>query len=207
MRATRIAIPLAALSAAVFIFGGLIRAADGNFPIYFPGSRLVVKAETFNRETYLPLKQILETMAIPYTDALALETLTIRSGNSRLVVTKNSALMSFNDQIVLLPSPVLREDGRWLVPIEFLNTGLARLTGTALTSSALLGPTPSVQRFADPRYLHHHGQSPAQGRDPEVRIAADVTVDGASLHHRVSAGHDRRADGGTGESRAAARTR
>src|SRR2546423_7694465 len=130
MRATRIGFPLAALSAAVFIFGGLIRAADGNFPIYFPNSKLVVKAETFNRETYLPLKQILETMAIPYTDALALETLTIRSGNSRLVVTKNSALMSFNDQIVLLPSPVLREDGRWLVPIEFLNTGLARLTGT-----------------------------------------------------------------------------
>ena len=130
MRATRIAIPLAALGAAVFIFGGLIRAADGNFPIYFPNSKLVVKAETFNRETYLPLKQILETMGVPYTDALALETLTIRSGNSRLVVTKNSALMSYNDQIVLLPSPVLREDGRWLVPIELLNTGLMRLTGT-----------------------------------------------------------------------------
>src|SRR5438093_9532164 len=130
MRATRILIPLAALSAAIFIFGGRIRAADGNFPIYFPSSKLVVKAETFNRETYLPLKQILETMGIPYTDALALETLTIRSGNSRLVVTKNSALMSYNDQIVLLPSPVLREDGRWLIPIEFLTLGLTRLTGT-----------------------------------------------------------------------------
>src|SRR5207244_7609470 len=107
--------PLAALRAAVFIFGGLIRAADGNCPIYFPNSKLVVKAETFNRETYLPLKQILEAMGVPYTDALALETLTIRSGNSRLVVTKNSALMSYNDQIVLLPSPVLRDDGGWLV--------------------------------------------------------------------------------------------
>src|SRR5579862_632019 len=130
MRATRIVIPLAALVAAVFFFGGLIRAADGNFPIYFPNSKLVVKAETFNRETYLPLKQIVEHMGVPYTDALALETLTIRSGTSRLVVTKNSALMSYNDQIVLLPSAVLREDGRWLVPIEFLNTGLTRLTGT-----------------------------------------------------------------------------
>ena len=130
MRATRIAIPLAALGAALFIFGGLIRAADGNFPIFFSNSKLVVKAETFNRETYLPLKPILEHMGIPYTDALALETLTIRSGNSRLVVTKNSALMSYNDQIVLLPTAVLREDGRWLVPVEFLNAGLTRLTGT-----------------------------------------------------------------------------
>src|SRR6267378_546600 len=130
MRVTRIAVLLAALGAALFIFGGLIRAADANLPIYFPGSKLIVKAETFNRETYLPLKEILESMGVPYTDALALETLTIRSGNARLVVTKNSALISYNDQIVLLPSPVLREDSRWLVPIEFLTLGLTRLTGT-----------------------------------------------------------------------------
>ena len=86
MRPIRIAIPLAALGAALFIFGGLIRAADSNFPIYFSNSKLVVKAETFNRETYLPLRQVLESMGVPYTDALALETLTIRSGNSRLEI-------------------------------------------------------------------------------------------------------------------------
>src|SRR5215467_10528914 len=130
MRAVGIGIPLAALGAALFIFGGLMHAADTSIPIYFPNSKLIVKAETFNRATYVPIKEIIEFMGVPYTDALALETLTIRSGNSRLVVTKNSALMSYNDQIVLLPSPVLRENGRWLVPIEFLNTGLTRLTGT-----------------------------------------------------------------------------
>jgi N-acetylmuramoyl-L-alanine amidase len=130
MRSSRIIIPLAVVVAALLIFGGLIRAADANFPIYFPNSKLVVKAETFNRETYLPLKEILESMGVPYTDALANETLTIRSGNSRLVVTKNSALMSYNDQILLLPNPILREDSRWLVPIEFLTLGLTRLTGT-----------------------------------------------------------------------------
>src|SRR2546427_6344347 len=134
MKLTRIAILLAALGAALFIFGGLIRAADTTFPIYFPNSKLVVKAETFNRATYLPLREIIEFMGIPYTDALALETLTIRAGNSRLVVTKNSALMSYNDQIVLLPSPILREAGRWLAPIEFLTTGLTRLTGTEFHS-------------------------------------------------------------------------
>src|SRR3954452_20882885 len=84
---------------------------------------------------------------------------------------------------------------------------LARLTGTALVRQVLVGPTPTVQRFAVTRYLPPHGQSPAQGRDPEVRIAADVTVDGATLHHRVSARNDRGADGRTRESRAAARAR
>src|SRR5207244_11712574 len=69
-------------------------------------------------------------MGIPYTDALALETLTLRSGNSRLPMRKNSALMSYNNQILLLPSPILREEGRWLAPIEFLTNGLTRLTGT-----------------------------------------------------------------------------
>ena len=130
MKLIRIAISLAALGAALFFFGGLIRAADTNIPIYFPNSKLVVKAEVLNRVTYLPIKQVIEFMGIPYTDALALETLTIRSGNSRLLMTKNSALVSYNDQILLLPSPILREDGRWLAPIEFLTIGLTRLTGT-----------------------------------------------------------------------------
>jgi hypothetical protein len=121
---------MAALGAALFIFGGLIRAAEGDFPIYFPNSKLVMKTESVNRVVYVPLRELVEFMGLPYTDALALETLTIRSGNTRLVVTRNSALMSFNDQIVLLPSPILRENDRWLAPIDFLSIGLTRLTGT-----------------------------------------------------------------------------
>src|SRR5438067_4813058 len=130
MKWIRFAVPLAILGAVMLIFGGLIRAADANFPSYFPNSKVVVKAETFNKVTYLPLKEIIEHMGLPYTDALALETLTIRSGNNRLVVTKNSALISYNDQIVLLPSPILREDNRGLAPVEFLTMGLTRMTGT-----------------------------------------------------------------------------
>ena len=129
MRKRRIVFLIAALAATLFI-SGPGRAADGNFPIYFQNSKLVLKAETINKITYLPLKEIIEFLGLPYTDSIALETLTMRSGNSRLIVTSNSGLISFNDQIILLPSPVLRQNGRWLAPIEFLNQGLARLTGT-----------------------------------------------------------------------------
>src|SRR4051812_16812719 len=125
MKRTIILVIAAALGAALFIF-----AADTTFPIYFPNSKLVVKAEVVNRTTYLPIREIAEHMAVPYTDALALETLTLRSGKDRLVVTKNSGLISYNDQIVLLPSPILRENNRWLAPAEFLTMGLTRLTGT-----------------------------------------------------------------------------
>jgi N-acetylmuramoyl-L-alanine amidase len=116
---------LVALGAALFV-----SAADTNFPIYFPNSKLLVKSELLNRTVYLPLKDVVQQMGVPYTDAIALETLTMRSGNNRLVVTKNSALISYNDQVISLPSPILREDNRWLAPVEFLTMGLTRLTGT-----------------------------------------------------------------------------
>jgi N-acetylmuramoyl-L-alanine amidase len=130
MKRTRIAVLLAALGAAVFIFGGVIRAADVNFPVYFPDSKLIVKADVINRAEYFPVREIVGHLALPYTDSIALETLTIRSGNNRLVVTRNSAIISYNGDFILLPSPILREDNRWLAPPEFLTMGLTKLTGT-----------------------------------------------------------------------------
>src|SRR5262245_23436906 len=96
---------LAALCAAVFVFGTFTRAAENGFPIYFESSKLVLKDVTVNRTTYLPLVDIVQFLRLPYTDAISLETFTIRSGPSRLVVTKNSALISINDQIILLRNP------------------------------------------------------------------------------------------------------
>ena len=125
----RIPVVVAALGAALFIFGGFIEAAETSLPFYFPDSKLIVKADVMNRSVYVPIRDIIAHLGLPYTDSLALETLTIRSGTNQLVVTKNSALISYNGQIILLPSPILRED-RWLAPIEFLTMGLSRMTGT-----------------------------------------------------------------------------
>src|SRR5262245_30771778 len=122
---------LAALCAAVFVSGTQMRAAaDSGFPIYFENSKLVVKAETVNRTTYLPLADIVNFMRLPYTADLALETFTIRAPNARLVLSQNTMLISINEQIVVLKNPVLRENERWLVPIEFLTVGLSKITGT-----------------------------------------------------------------------------
>jgi N-acetylmuramoyl-L-alanine amidase len=120
---------MAALAGAVFIFVTGTRAAENGFPIYFETSKLIVQAETVNRTVYLPLLDIVQFLKLPYTDAQALETFTIRSGTSRLVLTKNSGLISINDQILLLSSPILHEDNRWLVPTDFLSQGLTRITG------------------------------------------------------------------------------
>ena len=120
---------LAALCAAVFVYGTFTRAAENGFPIYFESSKLLLKDATVNRTTYLPLLDIINYLKLPYTDAVALETFTIRSGSSRLVLTRNSALISINDQIVLLRNPIIRENDRWLVPIDFLIQGLGKITG------------------------------------------------------------------------------
>jgi N-acetylmuramoyl-L-alanine amidase len=120
---------LAALCAAVFVSGTFTRAAENGFPIYFESTKIVLKDTTVNRTTYLPLLDIVQFLKLTYTDAISLETFTIRSGASRLVLTKNSALISINDQIVLLRNPIIRENDRWLVPIDFLTQGLGRITG------------------------------------------------------------------------------
>jgi N-acetylmuramoyl-L-alanine amidase len=130
MKIKRVAFPIAVLAAAVLVFGSRSHAADGNFPIYFQNSKLIVKAQSINRVTYLPLTDIISFMGLPYTDALALETLTVRSGTSRLVATRNSGLISLNDQIILLPSPILRENDKWLGPVDYLSQGLSKLTST-----------------------------------------------------------------------------
>jgi N-acetylmuramoyl-L-alanine amidase len=106
-----------------------IRAADSGFPIYFGDSTLIVTPQIVNRTTYLPLVEIVRHLKIPYTDAVTLETFTIRGPNARLVLTKNSGLISINDQIVLMRNPILRQDNEWLAPVEFLSQGLARVAG------------------------------------------------------------------------------
>jgi N-acetylmuramoyl-L-alanine amidase len=128
MRGLRIATLVAALGAALFISGRPIRAADITIPIYFQDSRILLKADVMNRTLYVPIKEIIARIGLPFTDSQTLETLTIRQGNNQLVVTKNSALISYNGQIILLPSPMLREDNRWLAPVEFLTMGLTRMS-------------------------------------------------------------------------------
>jgi N-acetylmuramoyl-L-alanine amidase len=170
MKKAFIVVVLAALGAALFV-----SAADTNFPIYFPNSKLLVKADMMNRTVYLPLEEIIQHMGVPYTDAIALETLTMRSGNNKLVVTKNSALISYNDQILLLPNPILRDDNRWLVPVEFLSTGLTKLTGTEFryrpgTSRVFAGNTDAPE-------LEMNAQTLGPITRITIRCAVPITVE------------------------------
>src|SRR5688572_5952692 len=120
---------LAACSVALLFRAGALSAADTNFPIYFEDSTLPLQSRSINRVTYLPLLEIVTHLTLPYTDDFRLETFTLGPASARLVTTRNSALISVNGQIILLQNPVRRDDGQWLVPLDFLSQGLSRVTG------------------------------------------------------------------------------
>src|SRR5262245_13341412 len=95
MKLFRMAVEVAALGAAPCSCGGPTRAAHWSTLPCSPASKLSGKADVMTRTVYFPLREIRRAMNLPFTDSVALETLTVRSGNNRSVVTKNSALISY----------------------------------------------------------------------------------------------------------------
>jgi N-acetylmuramoyl-L-alanine amidase len=106
-----------------------LSAADTDFLIYFENSTLPLKSQTFDRATYLPLADIVRHLGLAYTDATALLTFTVQGQNSKVVLTPGSAFIAVNDQPILLQTTVRRENGQWLVPLDFLSQGLSRVSG------------------------------------------------------------------------------
>jgi N-acetylmuramoyl-L-alanine amidase len=119
---------LAAIVALVSLCPLIVNAADNDLPIYFADSALVVKTQTVNRIQYLPLQDLVRHLNLASTNDTAQEVFTIR-GTASIVLTRNSTTISVNNQITLLANPVLHDNGVWLVPPEFLQQGLARITG------------------------------------------------------------------------------
>jgi N-acetylmuramoyl-L-alanine amidase len=119
----------AAIVVAIMLPAVLLHAAETDLPIYFEDSVLILKTQTINRVQYLPLADLVRQLNLPFTNDATQEVFTIRGATSQIVLTRNSAAISVNNQLTLLPSPVLHENGAWLVPPEFLQQGLTRLTG------------------------------------------------------------------------------
>jgi len=120
---------LAMLLAAGLIHTQFLSAADTDFPIYFENSTLTLKSQTVDRTTYLPLLDIVKHLGLAYTDATGVLTFSIQRQNSRLALTPGSAFISLNDQPILLQNPIRRENGQWLVPLDFLSQGLSKVAG------------------------------------------------------------------------------
>jgi N-acetylmuramoyl-L-alanine amidase len=118
-----------AILTASLVYRQPVAAADTDFPIYFENSSLALKSQTIDKTTYLPLLDIVKHLGLAYTDATAALTFTVQGQNSRLALTPGSAFISLNDRTILLQNPIRRENGQWLVPLDFLSQGLSRVAG------------------------------------------------------------------------------
>lgn len=66
-------------------------------------------------------------------------TLTIGSGDQSVIVTANQQLVSVAGRLVSLDSPPRRVDGRWLVPVDFIDRALAPIASQRLEVRARSG--------------------------------------------------------------------
>ena len=105
---------------------------EAPFAFYFDDGPLIVDQIQVDGATYVSLVEVVRRLAMPYTDATARATFTIRGPSGVLVTTRNSNEISISGETLSLSRPVLREDGRWLVPVEFLVRGLGRVAGLGL---------------------------------------------------------------------------
>ena len=99
------------------------------FVVYFDDGPFLSEHFEAGGTAYIPLTELVRRMALPYTDATALETFTVRGPNGALLARSDSNTIAIDGSDTQLEHPVLREDGRWFVPVEFLTNGLGAITG------------------------------------------------------------------------------
>jgi N-acetylmuramoyl-L-alanine amidase len=90
-------------------------------------------------------------------------------------LARNSAVISIDNQITLLPNPVLHDNGVWLVPVEFLQQGLSRLTATEFRRRA--GSPRAFAGKAKPADLNMSSQSQAALTRLTLRTSTAVTLE------------------------------
>ena len=102
---------------------------DSTIPIYFEDGPLIVDQVRVDGARYVELISLVRRLALPYTDATRREIFTIRAPNGTLVATHDSDVVSIDDRQTRLTHPVLRIDGRWFVPTDFLLSPLSDVAG------------------------------------------------------------------------------
>jgi N-acetylmuramoyl-L-alanine amidase len=166
---------LLSVTIAVFTISLLmVRAADNDLPIYFPDSALVLKTQTVNRVQYLPLADLVRHLNLATSTDATQEVFTIR-GNGSIVLTRNSTAISVNNQITILGNPVLHDNGVWLVPPEFLQQGLFRISGVDFRRKA--GAPRIFAGAVKPATLDLNAQAQGSNTRLTLRTSTPVTLE------------------------------
>ena len=140
------------------------------FVVYFDEDSLITDSIRVDGVIYVALVDLVRRMALPYTDATAAATFTIRAPGGTLVASRNDRRVTIGGGSIELSGRVVREDGRWFVPPDFITVALYRVGGTA--------------------FRYRSGSARMIAADiaaPEIRMGADRIEDSTRLTVRAGA--------------------
>lgn len=140
------------------------------FVIYFDDEPLITDSIRVDGVAYVALVDVVRRLALPYTDATAAATFTIRAPGGTLVASRNDRRVTIDGGSIELSGRVLREDGRWFAPPDFITLALYRVSGTAFRYR------PGSSRMIAANVVA-----------PEIRMAADRREDATRLTVRAGA--------------------
>ena len=103
--------------------------APAPFVIYFNDGPFPTTGSIRDNATFVELTGLIRRMELPYTDATAAGTFTIRGPAGTLVATSGEDTLTIDGQTLQLERAPFRDDARWYVPLDFLTGALEQITG------------------------------------------------------------------------------
>ena len=97
--------------------------------VYFNDGPFPTIGAIRDNTTFVELTGLVRRMELPYTDATAAGTFTIRGPLGTLTATRDRNTLTIDGQTLALEQAPFRDGGEWYVPVEFLVTALEQITG------------------------------------------------------------------------------
>ena len=120
-------------------------------------------------QAYLPLIDLLEWLDLPYSESASAGYVRVSVGSNVLKLTRDRNAVSVNDMTVVLPSPVLHYEGRWLVSPDFV----ARVLNRVLPDKFTVGGAGNRYCLGGVRFNHINARGVAS--DQGSRIVVHMT--------------------------------
>jgi len=100
-----------------------------SFVVYFNDGPFPTIGAIRDNATFVGLTGLVRRMELPYTDATAAGTFTIRGPLGTLTATSDQNTLTIDGQTLALEHSPFRDNAEWYVPVEFLLTALEQITG------------------------------------------------------------------------------
>jgi N-acetylmuramoyl-L-alanine amidase len=115
--------------AILFLVWPARRLQSANFVFYLPNERRLIPVWTFGTASYLPVIPVLEMSGLAATTIQKGNSLQVWFGGTRLRLRLNQTKVQIGRLNVKLQEPIIRVNGQWLAPIDFLSSVLPLLSG------------------------------------------------------------------------------